>query len=54
MKTVHFDFSWGYENYEGTIEVDDNVTDHEIDRMVIDEILSIGVISYNWTVSEDE
>lgn len=53
MKKVNYDFSWGFNSYEGSIEVDDDTGDHEIDRLVIDDILSIGIISYNWTVEEE-
>lgn len=53
MKKVNYNFGWGREYYEGTIEVEDDTPGHEIDRTVIDDILSIGIISYNWSVASD-
>ena len=52
MKKVNYDFGWGHEHYEGSFEVEDDTPDHEIDRMVIDNVLSLGIISYNWNTSE--
>ena len=50
MKKVNYNFGWGHEYFEGSIEVEDDTPGIEIDRLVIDDILSIGIISYNWTV----
>ena len=50
MKKVNYDFGWGHEYFESSIEVEDDTPGIEIDRLVINDILSIGIISYNWEV----
>ena len=54
MRKINYQFGMGHENFEGSIYVPDDATNHEIDRMVIDDVLSVGAISYNWSEEDSD
>ena len=53
MKTVNWELSIGHERLEGTIVVDDDATDRDIEEEVKSAMFDSGVAQYNWEVAEE-
>lgn len=53
MKKVNWELSIGNERLTGSIVVDDDATDRDIDEQVRTEMFDSGVAQYNWEVAEE-
>lgn len=48
MKKVNWELDLGHKRYSGTIEVDDDATDRDIDEEVRQMFFDSGMVQYNW------